>query len=509
MKMREVRTQKEQRFVRATLAETTGWDRLKSWMTCKHSFVWLMQLQCILMQTAIQGWGVNVSHEYALNLCSVTFRDTQRAPLPRPYHNQRVGCLMFRRQRVKRHKEKLGWNNTSAQQNQACSSHTPPRDTDFSNVSLKTLLVLVHRTSSTQVMCTCLADSTISWPHHCLPQWLSTVFPTSSLPPATICEQSVCGRPPGQPQRCSALLHELKMTGPIAVHFVVPVHPSRCSPSHCPFRCTQYIHERLLLIAFIGTFCNPSHFLDVRWHSPPGEDYTFVGIVIWSTGLNSLWVPLSTVFARAVVLICLIWRSVSIITHVTNATSIAIIVCAGNVQNSSSLPLIRASTTFPPFAVAIKPKSRLHWVGLNGSFCNKRGCVGPSRSLVPMSASFSVSFTSLIRTTLYNKHQACSSRRKVTYKSFKLHEYSCHFKLFSKIILQSIRTPICLIWSTPLWIQFLFSIVDKSSDTLPSNHRYINVLPRSEFLFPCISIRLTLWTDESSVETRIVLFKRT
>ena len=49
-------------------------------------------------------------------LCSVTFRDTQRALLPRPYHNQRIGCLMFHRQRVKRHKEKLGWNNTSAQQ---------------------------------------------------------------------------------------------------------------------------------------------------------------------------------------------------------------------------------------------------------------------------------------------------------------------------------------------------------------------------------------------------------
>ena len=41
-----------------------------------------------------------------------------------------------------------------------------------------------------------------SQPHHCVPQWLSTVFPTPSLPPATACGQSVCGRPPRQPQRC-------------------------------------------------------------------------------------------------------------------------------------------------------------------------------------------------------------------------------------------------------------------------------------------------------------------
>ena len=45
---------------------------------------------------------------------------------------------------------------------------------------------------------------------------LSTVFPTSSLPPATACGQSVCGRPPGQLQRCSALIHEEQMTRPSA-----------------------------------------------------------------------------------------------------------------------------------------------------------------------------------------------------------------------------------------------------------------------------------------------------
>ena len=85
---------------------------------------------------------------------------------------------------------------------QACSSRTPPRDIDFSDVSLKTLLVLVLR-SIFHPSHTCLMDS--------------SVLPTSSLPPATACEQSVCGRPPGQPQRCSALIHEELMTGPSVI----------------------------------------------------------------------------------------------------------------------------------------------------------------------------------------------------------------------------------------------------------------------------------------------------
>ena len=44
-------------------------------------------------------------------------------------------------------------------------------------------------------------------------------------------------------------------------------------------------------------------------------------------------------------------------THVTNAASITINICAENFPNASSLPLIRASTTLPPFAVAIKSRA--------------------------------------------------------------------------------------------------------------------------------------------------------
>ena len=56
----------------------------------------------------------NKSCEHALSLCTVTFCDARCAPFLRPDHNQRVGSLMFRRQRVDRHEEKLDWNNTPA-----------------------------------------------------------------------------------------------------------------------------------------------------------------------------------------------------------------------------------------------------------------------------------------------------------------------------------------------------------------------------------------------------------
>ena len=60
-----------------------------------------------LIQTAIKD-EVSMSLTSALRLCRVRFRDTERAPLS-PYR------LMFRRQHVEQHKEKLGWNNTSVQ----------------------------------------------------------------------------------------------------------------------------------------------------------------------------------------------------------------------------------------------------------------------------------------------------------------------------------------------------------------------------------------------------------
>ena len=53
----------------------------------------------------------------------------------------------------------------------------------------------------------CLADQRFSQPHHCFPQWLASVFLTSSLYPTTAREQQNVGDRFGQTQHCSALLH--------------------------------------------------------------------------------------------------------------------------------------------------------------------------------------------------------------------------------------------------------------------------------------------------------------
>ena len=64
-----------------------------------------------MIQTAIQGRDVITSLvEYALSLCSVTFRDTRRASrasFTRPHHNQRVELRLCRQRVKQQHKEKL------------------------------------------------------------------------------------------------------------------------------------------------------------------------------------------------------------------------------------------------------------------------------------------------------------------------------------------------------------------------------------------------------------------
>ena len=56
---------------------------------------------------------------------------------------------------------------------QACSFRTPPRDIDFSDVSLKTLLVLVHRRIFRPSHVHLLGGATVCRPHHCQPQWFA------------------------------------------------------------------------------------------------------------------------------------------------------------------------------------------------------------------------------------------------------------------------------------------------------------------------------------------------
>ena len=178
-------------------------------------------------RTAIRACCDHKSREYTLRLCGVTFRDTlcaPRASFSRTYHhNQRVVCLRLCRQRVKHQpKEKLVLEQRSvatdfrckgyrvstcsfqqtfvlvltiavhssyiveSHKHQARSSRTPPRDIDVP-------WCLVEDTACTQSsfvssVCTCLAERQ---------------SPDPSLPAAMGCEQSVCWRPPGEPQRCS------------------------------------------------------------------------------------------------------------------------------------------------------------------------------------------------------------------------------------------------------------------------------------------------------------------
>ena len=89
--------------------------------------------------------------------------------------------------------------------------HTP-RDIDFSDVSLKTLRVLVYRRIFRPSHVHLHAGATVSRPHNCQPQW----FANNSLWAAAW---------------ATTMLFRVveQMTGPSAFDFVVPVHPSRCS----------------------------------------------------------------------------------------------------------------------------------------------------------------------------------------------------------------------------------------------------------------------------------------
>ena len=96
----------------------------------------------------------------------------------------------------------------------------------FSGVSLKTLLVLTHRRILRPSHSAAWRISGFSEPHHCVPQWLTSIFLISSLRPATAREQQSVGGRFGQPQQCSALSHVLEcrfgvreMYRPIALDF--------------------------------------------------------------------------------------------------------------------------------------------------------------------------------------------------------------------------------------------------------------------------------------------------
>ena len=90
--------------------DNTGWeDQYIDGVRNMFSLLWLDTDGC-------HGDGLCTTSLVSTRSVSALSRSVMLGVLPflRPHPNQRVGSLMFRRQRVNRHKEKLDWNNTSA-----------------------------------------------------------------------------------------------------------------------------------------------------------------------------------------------------------------------------------------------------------------------------------------------------------------------------------------------------------------------------------------------------------
>ena len=76
---------------------------------------------------------------------------------------------------------------------QACSSRTPPRDSHLQWCLVEDTACPHSSSYPPSKSFSCLADQRFSQPHHCLPQWLASIFLTSSLRPATAREQENVG----------------------------------------------------------------------------------------------------------------------------------------------------------------------------------------------------------------------------------------------------------------------------------------------------------------------------
>ena len=174
---------------------------------------------------------------------------------------------------------------------QACSSRTPPREIDFSDVSLKTLLVLVLRSifhpshvhllggfigSPNFIIASRNGYRQSSRPHRCLPQRLAS-------------NQSVGGRLGNHNAASHWFIRtddRAKRNDFIVSSASITMFSTSLSVSlyaiHTRTSPPNSIHRHVL-----QTFALPWRAIA----SPPGEQYTFVGTVIWLTGFNSLCVP--------------------------------------------------------------------------------------------------------------------------------------------------------------------------------------------------------------------------
>ena len=92
--MREVRLLIDRRVVCATREDNTRCDNVNTWMTCANTLL-------LLIQTAIQECAVtSLVSMRSVSVCAVSRSVIHVVLRSIPYHNQRVCCLTFCRQRV-------------------------------------------------------------------------------------------------------------------------------------------------------------------------------------------------------------------------------------------------------------------------------------------------------------------------------------------------------------------------------------------------------------------------
>ena len=92
--LREVRVLSDRRVVCATREDNTRCDNVNTWMTCANTLL-------LLIQTAFQECAVtSLVSMRSVSVCAVPRSVIHVVLRSQPYHNQRVWCLTFCRQRV-------------------------------------------------------------------------------------------------------------------------------------------------------------------------------------------------------------------------------------------------------------------------------------------------------------------------------------------------------------------------------------------------------------------------
>ena len=92
--LREVRVLSDRRVVSFTREDNTGCDNVNTWMTCANTL-------SLLIQTAIKECAVtSLVSMRSVSVCAVSRSVIHVVLRSIPYHDQRVWCLTFCRQRV-------------------------------------------------------------------------------------------------------------------------------------------------------------------------------------------------------------------------------------------------------------------------------------------------------------------------------------------------------------------------------------------------------------------------